>query len=275
MAKRLDLSFGAHDLVTGEAVSLELPAASIGVRILSGLIDVVAVVVAAVVLAVLGGTITRGQDQALTQTAQVVVALLAVLVLPTTVETLTRGKSPGKLALGLRTVRDDAGPIQFRHAFVRALVGMVEIFVTFGVPALISALVSTQAKRLGDHAAGTYVVRERVAVRLTPPPAMPPFLQAWASGADIATLPDGLAVNVRQFLGRASTLTPAARAAVGSRLCAEALRHVAPPPSAGAHPEHVLAAVLADRRRRDGERLDREEQLRQRLLPPDPLDLSR
>jgi hypothetical protein len=58
-------------------------------------------------------------------------------------------------------------------------------------------------------------------------------------------------------------------------VCAEALRHVAPPPSAGAHPEHVLAAVLADRRRRDGERLDREEQLRQRLLPPDPLDLSR
>ena len=31
------------------------------------------------------------------------------LVIPTTVETLTRGKSLGKLAMGLRTVRDDAG----------------------------------------------------------------------------------------------------------------------------------------------------------------------
>ena len=34
--------------------------------------------------------------------------VLVLVVLPTTLETLTRGRSLGKLALGLRTVRDDA-----------------------------------------------------------------------------------------------------------------------------------------------------------------------
>ncbi len=274
MAERLDLSFGAHDLVTGEAVSLELPAAGIGVRVVSGLVDLATMAVTLVLLALLSRTITLGQDQALQQTGQAVVIVLALVVLPTALESATRGRSLGKLALGLRTVRDDGGPIQFRQAFVRALVGVVEIFVTLGVTALISALVSTQAKRLGDHAAGTYVVRERVRLRLAPPPGMPPGLAEWAGSADIATLPDGLAVAVRQFLGRAHTLTPMARADVAHRLCAEMLRHVAPPPPPGVHPELVLAAVLADRRRRDGLRLEREDRLRARLLPADELDVS-
>ena len=60
--------------------------------------------------------------------------------LPVHVETLTRGKSLGRLVCGLRTVRDDAGPITFQHAFVRALIGFVEIYVFTGVPAFFSAL---------------------------------------------------------------------------------------------------------------------------------------
>jgi uncharacterized RDD family membrane protein YckC len=35
--------------------------------------------------------------------------IVVFLVYPTTVETLTRGKSLGKLVLGLRVVRDDGG----------------------------------------------------------------------------------------------------------------------------------------------------------------------
>ena len=98
------------------------------------------------------------------------------LVVPTTVETLSRGRSLGKLACGLRTVRDDAGPISFQHAFVRALIGFVEIYAFTGAPAFFSALLSTKGKRLGDHAAGTYVVRERVRLHLAPPALLPPHL---------------------------------------------------------------------------------------------------
>ena len=143
--------------------------------------------------------------------------LIAVfLVLPTTVETLTGGRSLGKLAMGLRTVRDDAGPITAQHAFVRALVGFVEIYVFSGVPAFFSAMLSSKGKRLGDYAAGTYVVRSRVAPAAgRRRPLMPPGLTAWARTADMAALPTGLALAVRQYLGRQATLDPRHRHELG------------------------------------------------------------
>jgi hypothetical protein len=178
----------------------------------------------------------------------------------------------GKLATGLRTVRDDAGPIGFRQALTRALVGFVEIWMFLCVPALISGLVSTKGKRLGDHAAGTYVVRERVHLSLPPPPMMPPQLAAWAAGADIARLPDGTAMAVRQFLMRAPLLSHQSRATLGVQLYDEVVTYLAPQPPSGTHPELVLAAVMADRRRRDTTRLERDAALRSRLIPADPID---
>ena len=117
------------DLVTGEAVALDLPPASLGVRLASGLVDVLVdrshccwSVIFTFLLAALRA------DGALAQVAFVGTLVVVFLVYPTTVETLSRGKSLGKWAFGLRAVRDDAGPISFHHAFVRALVGFVEIY---------------------------------------------------------------------------------------------------------------------------------------------------
>jgi len=263
---------GVDDLVTGEAVALELPAAGIGIRALSGFLDLL---IAAIAL--WGGLFVtvlmiQDADDAIVGVAMTVLVALISVVLPTTLETLTRGRSVGKFATGLRTVRDDAGPIGFRQAFTRALVGFVELWTLFGVPALVCGILSSKGKRLGDYAAGTYVVRERVHMTMPPPPMMPPHLAAWAAGADIARLPDGLAMAVRQFLMRASLLSPQSRATLGVQLHDEVVAYVAPPPPIGTHPELVLAAVIADRRRRDWARLQRDAALRSRLIPADPLD---
>ncbi len=267
---------GVDDLVTGEAVALELPAAGIAIRALSGFLDLLIAGVALWVGLVVAALMTPNADDAIIGVAMTVLVALVSVVLPTTMETLTRGRSVGKLATGLRTVRDDAGPIGFRHALTRALVGFVEIWALFGVPALVSGMVSSKGKRLGDYAAGTYVVRERVQMTLPPAPMMPPHLGAWAAGADIARLPDGLAMAVRQFLLRAPLLSPHSRAALGVQLHDEVVTYLAPRPPVGTHPELVLAAVIADRRRRDAIRLQRDADLRRRLIPTDPIDsLSR
>jgi uncharacterized RDD family membrane protein YckC len=262
---------GVDDLVTGEAVALELPAAGIAIRALSGFLDLVIAFVALNVGLVVAGLMTQNADDAIIGVAMTVLLALVSVVLPTTMETLTRGRSVGKLATGLRTVRDDAGPIGFRHALTRALVGLVEIWALAGVPALVSGLVSGKGKRLGDYAAGTYVVRERVHMTLPPPPMMPPHLAAWAAGADIARLPDGLAMAVRQFLMRAPLLSPQSRATLSVQLHHEVVPYLAPLPPAGTPPELVLTAVIADRRRRDAIRLQRDAALRRRLIPADPL----
>jgi uncharacterized RDD family membrane protein YckC len=253
------------DLVTGEAVALDLPPASLGARMVSGLIDIIVTVTTLVIVVLLLLPIALQTDDALLWVAYIGTMITVFLIFPTTFETVTRGKSLGKLAMGLRTVRDDAGPISFQHAFVRALIGFVEIYAFSGMPAFFSALISSKGKRLGDYAAGTYVVRERVVLQLPIPAAMPPPLARWAAGADIASLPTGLAVAVRQFLGRAGQIDPAVRHELATKLAEQARPFVAPAPPPGTPPEAFLAAVIASRRDRDHQRLYREAMLRHRL----------
>ena len=262
---------GDDDFVTGEAVALDLPPASIGSRILSGFLDYLIVWVVTFTLVSAGTALSRQLDDALIAATVLVCFLVAWLVYPITIETLTRGRSLGKMAAGLRTVRDDAGPITFRHAFARGLLGVVEVYLFWGIPAVIASILSSKGKRLGDMLAGTYVVRDRVTAQLPPPVPMPPQLAGWAMNADITQLPDDLAMAVRTFLPAAPTMTPRSRDEMGRKLLAEMTLYVSPPPPPGNHPEYVLAAILADRRRRDTVRLARDTALRQRLTAPDRL----
>lgn len=238
-------------VVIGEGVLLENQPTSFVTRALGAMIDVAAVAlvwfVALWAFAFLGGGI--GDDGA--RILMIVMLVLFFIVVPTTVETLTRGRSLGKLAVGIRVVRDDGGPVRFRQAFVRALVGVLELWLTMGSVALICSLVQPQGKRLGDLLAGTYAIRVRGKVTARQVVPMPPRLAGWAAGADLGRLPDGLALSVRQFLVRAPGLHPASRIDLGGRLAAETARHVAPLPPAGTPPEEFLAAVIAARRDRD------------------------
>lgn len=256
----------ADDLVTGEAVALDLPAASFGSRLASGFIDLIATAVTAIVVVIVMSMIAGNADEALLWASMIAAMIIIFLIIPTTLETLTRGKSLGKLALGLRTVRDDAGPISAQHAFVRALIGIVEIYMLTGVPAFFSALISERGKRLGDHAAGTYVIRERFTVQFPLPAPMPPPLAHWARGADIAPIPSPIALGARQFLGRANQLTPDARISLAVRIAGQLQPYVSPAPPAGTHPESFVAAVLVSRRERDLARLFKEDAMRRKLF---------
>jgi uncharacterized RDD family membrane protein YckC len=256
-------------VVTGEAVQLDLRPATFASRAVSGTIDVLAQIALLIALFVVAARLGGSIDDAAQSAMFLTIVVLVLVGAPVTVETLTRGRTLGKLVMGLRTVRDDGGPIRFRHALVRGLLEFVEVFLLFGVPALFSSLASAQGKRLGDIAAGTYVVRERGAARPAPPAMMPPHLAGWAQYADIARLPDGMALAVRQFLGRAPSLHPGSRAALGTELADAVSRHVAPAPPAGTHPEAFLSAGLAERRRRDVARLARERAARDHLAGVD------
>jgi uncharacterized RDD family membrane protein YckC len=253
-------------VVTGEAVALELRPASFATRALALALDLILMLAIGIgVTIVLGLTLPDLDDAA--ARAVGILALAGVLVgLPVTVETLTRGRSLGKLAAGLRVVRDDGGPIRLRHALVRALLAIVEIIVTFGSVALITSLANVRGKRLGDLLAGTFVIRERGGGMPPPLPPMPPELIEWAQQADLAAVPDTLAVGVRRFLDGAPGLHPASRVQLGQELAGQVRSFVAPPPPAWATPERFLVAVLAERRRRDLARLTKLQQDRGRRL---------
>ncbi|MFD1716975.1 RDD family protein [Georgenia deserti] len=238
-------------IVTGEAVALESRPASVGMRALGSMLDAIAVAAAAYLLLIAATPLLNQLNAAQLGVVQVVTVATIFVFVPVTVETLTRGRSLGKLATGIRVVRNDGGPIRMRHALVRALVGIGDLWLTLGAMAVISAILTRRGKRVGDILAGTYAVRIRGDDRALPPLIMPPELAAWAAGADIRRLPDGVGLAARQFLSRTGSMDRRAREDMGRQLAARIEPLVSPPPPWGTHPERFLAAVLVARRDRE------------------------
>ncbi|WP_199827534.1 RDD family protein [Streptomyces xylophagus] len=240
------------ELVTGEAVALELRPARLPSRALAVLLDLIVAVAAYTGVTVVLILSTASLDDA----AQIALSIAAfVLVLvggPIAVETLSHGRSLGKLAFGLRVVRDDGGPIRFRHALVRGAIGVIEIQMTFGVVACIASLVSARGRRLGDVFAGTLVVRERVPAGQTafvPPPPM--WLTGRFAELDLSAVPDGLWLAIRQYLTRMQQLDPQVGWAMAERLATDLAARTGAPAPQGVPPAAYLAAVVQERQARD------------------------
>ncbi len=240
-------------VVVGEAVELDLVPAKLPTRGLAFALD--AVIVGVLLTLVLVVVVVAGADldSALAAALTVVLVVLGLVAWPTAWETLTRGRTPGKAAFGLRVVRDDGGPIRFRHALVRALTGLVVDFgLLSGVIAMVVSACSRRGQRVGDLLAGTIVLRERVprSTRSGELPPPDPALAGWASTLQLAALPDDLALAARQFLGRTGELDPGVRRTLGEQLASDVAARVAPSPPPGVAAEAYLVAVLAERRRR-------------------------
>jgi uncharacterized RDD family membrane protein YckC len=241
-------------VVTGDAVVLDVQIAQLPVRALSAMIDVTVVFIAYIIGVLLWAVTLTQFDPALSAAVLIIFTVLALVGYPIAFETATRGRSLGKMALGLRVVSEDGGPERFRQALFRALSGFIEIWAFAGGPAVICSLLSPKGKRIGDIFAGTVVISER-APRLTPPPQMPPQLAWWASSLQLSGLRAEQAELARQFLSRASQLDLQVRDQMAYRIAGEVVAQISPPPPPGAPPQLVLAAVLAERHRRELARL--------------------
>jgi uncharacterized RDD family membrane protein YckC len=243
------------DLVTGEAVPLEMRLAKLPSRALAILLDWGLLAAIGIPLAIALGSVLSTADPALQATLGLLGFIGLFVGVPVLVETLSRGRSLGKLALGLRVVRDDGGPVRFRHALTRGLAGVfVDFLLTSGAGAIICSLLNERGKRVGDILAGTVVVRERAPARTEPLPAVPPQLAAWATGLELSRLPADLGVAVRSYLGRYPQLAPPVRDRMGAQLASEVAQFVTPAPPPGTPPWAYLAAVLAERGRRESGR---------------------
>jgi uncharacterized RDD family membrane protein YckC len=247
------------DVVTGDAVVLDVSAAAFPSRMAARLLDML---VQLVVLGLSFFVIFKAAGAVSADAALAIITVTLVLVIvgyPTIFETLSRGKTLGKMALGLRVVADDGSAVRFRQALVRALAGIFEIWTIVLAPvALITSMISAKGKRLGDMFAGTYVIQERIPKRRNLPPefaVVPPPLAGWAMQLELSGLSDRDAEAAGSYLRRFYDLRPAARDALGLQLAAMVAAQVSPPPPPGTPPTAFLAAVLAVRRYREHVRL--------------------
>jgi uncharacterized RDD family membrane protein YckC len=155
---------------TPENVTFEFELAGLGARALAWGIDLaimfVALIVGSFVVAILA-TATGGLALALFS----VFAFLVQWWYSALAEHFFRGRTIGKMLVGLRTLSDRGTRITFLQAVVRNLVRVVDILPALYLTGGVSALLDRHGRRLGDIVAGTIVVRER---RLVPPSAVVP-----------------------------------------------------------------------------------------------------
>ncbi|MGW5680451.1 RDD family protein [Nonomuraea sp. NPDC003754] len=243
------------EVVTGDAVVVEVRVAQPPIRAVALAIDMIVQIVLLVGAVTLVFSASVVSDPALAAAVSILISVLVMVGYPVVFETATRGRSLGKLALGLRVVSDDGGPERFRQALFRGLAGVLEFWTFFGAPALIASLVSQRGKRLGDAFAGTIVISERGPSGTSQPVLMPPELRGWAQTLELSQLPDEVAGAARQYLLRWHDLSPAVQHEMGVRIATQVAAYVTPPPPPGVPPHAYLSAVLAERRRRDHARL--------------------
>ena len=245
----------ASTIVTPEAVVLDFETAGVGSRCIAKLIDVIiqltGLLVVSLILAFGVGASGAGGEL-----ATVLIAVTTFLILigyPVISETLWNGKTVGKSVMGVRAVTREGAPIRFRHASIRGVIGIVEVY-AFGFIAVITAALSRTNQRVGDMAGGTIVIRERTAVNHAVALTfyVPPGYESYAASLDVSGLDVHQYQLIRSFLTRVLQLSPDARLALALRLAnpvALALDH---DPPAGVGPELFLVCVASAYQQRHG-----------------------
>jgi len=235
--------------VTPDAVAIDLEVATVGSRGIAYLLDFGLFAVVFLVLSLLqlalggGGWFDSGLGVAVT----LVLAFVWQFGYPIGFETLWRGRTLGKAAVGLRVITVEGGPVGIRHAAIRAFTAPIELLLTSGLLASVSSFISPRAQRLGDLAAGTLVVRERRIGRQVAPASFPVPAggEAFVARLDTSTLGSRDYGLIRDALLRAGELKEPARTTVLREVAWAIAPRVRPDPPPGITPEVYLQAVAA------------------------------
>jgi len=218
-------------ITTPEQVTIVLPLAGVGTRLLAALLDLLVmlgVILAALIAIALVGNLIALQPHGVA--AGSVLGAFTLLFLFGFVfayyaglELLWDGQTVGKRALKLRVLRDNGTPVDAAAVLARTVVRLVD-FLPFGyLVGLISMIVDGRARRLGDIVGGTIVVREwnsaptlrEIAYGAEPAAWGPP---APGQEAPVSLLTTDELAAAREFLRRAATFPPPERAALAWRV---------------------------------------------------------
>ena len=255
-------------VATPEGVDLEVALAGLGSRfaaaVLDGLIQMALIYgvgfIGGFAGAVTAGSVTGEEGAALVAIALWIIWFFLVLFgYDILFETLGRGRTIGKRALGIRVVRAGGAPVGFVTSAVRNLLRIVDFLpLAYGV-GIVSILATQRNQRVGDLAAGTLVIRDERAPRnvgpvhrapypsylhAPPPPAaaapLDPSIAAW----DVSAVTAEDLGTVRAFLERRHTIEPGARWSLAVDLAERLKPRVSGAPE-GQHPEVFLELLYS------------------------------
>jgi uncharacterized RDD family membrane protein YckC len=217
-----------YRLETPEIVTLDFEPAGIGSRMLAALIDYLAIAGMEILLVLAAFLIYLTGARVLALVIGLTVGFIIFWGYFILYETVWAGQTPGKRALHIRVIKTTGYPIGFVDATIRNVVRLADFLPSLYGIGLVSMFVSSQARRLGDYAAGTLVVKERSPVRLSdlrvPAPGASGRIRALGEidpdelNWDMRVLSDRQVAVAREFLRRSSGLQPPVRDRIGGQL---------------------------------------------------------
>lgn len=247
-------------VITGEGVTLEMPSASFASRIASGLIDYLLYAFIGFGAFELLLRNVWDMNMAHFQTLTRIIMATTFFMIPALVSYITRGSSLGKKIVGLRVVRGDGGTPSGRQHFVRGAVGVIEVWLTIGIIATITSMLSPRGSRLGDMVAGTHVVVWPKSTSWDRNVEVSPHLDSWFDSVLVRPIPAELHMNVTEFLAMRKKMSAQAREARARELAAAVESYCAPPPPQGTPAEEFLCAVVVARFEADEHRFGKTRQ---------------
>ena len=148
-----------HTFITGQFVRIDQPLANVVERLLAALFDLMVMIFLTVTLLpfAMASTYSAGDDLTMTIFWYLLI-VLPILCYHMICEYFFNGQSLGKMVVGLRVVAADGSKPSASSVFLRFLFFLIEGYTGFG---LVVMLFTKDNQRLGDIAAGTYVIKTR------------------------------------------------------------------------------------------------------------------
>jgi len=259
-----------HVTATPEGIRLDVVLAGLGSRFVAYAFDLILQLIVFYAFdLVLDYAVGSNPDEAvqlLVDGALAAFALVDFVLCFVAFDMLFNGRSPGKRLAGLRVVRVGGHPVGFLASLLRNLLRIVDFLPAVYVFGSVLILATTRNQRLGDLAAGTVVIRERVAAEkavsassweggaefaapaanstywVAGPPGgtwLPPELMHW----DVSAVPREELALAQAFLANRNGYTPEARYRLSQQLAARLWPFVAGPP-VPPHPEAFIEMVM-------------------------------
>ncbi len=157
---------------TPENIEFAYDVAGIGSRFLAAIVDTLLIVLVQILILVVFAIVIAQVDAPGSPVTSILTGIGLVLSFIFLwgfyifFELFWNGQSPGKRLVGVRVVREGGRPITFVASAIRNLVRFIDFLPAFYGLGVVVMFIDKRARRLGDLAGGTLVVKERGAVSL-------------------------------------------------------------------------------------------------------------
>lgn len=143
---------------TAQNINISQKVAGLGERMLAYLIDILVLLMYIILISYSILKTKVAEDNYWL----IMVFFLPVLLYSLLMETFFNGQTLGKMAANIRVVKLDGSRPRFSHFIIRWLLSIIDISISSGGVALLTIMLNSKGQRLGDIAAGTTVIKEKI-----------------------------------------------------------------------------------------------------------------